>query len=343
MPLTAIRRERRLPGPGTVTVRINEKVQPADIVGEAEVSPHHTFLDISRGLGVSEREVPRYLRREIGGRVEADEIIAGPVGIARRSIRAPSDGRLVSLSGGRVLFEARSSPYRLRAGMPGSVVGTDASSVVSIETTGALIQGVWGNGVYDWGVLRQIGEGPSERLLPDKMDIILRGSVLIAGVCEDAPALREAAELSVRGLILGSMASSLLSVAKNMPYPIILTDGFGEVPMHTPAFNLLISNVGREVTVNAGTDDLVSGQHPEVIIPLPATSAVEISEGLVQLKPGVRVRALRRPHAGAVGQVREVLSGALAMPSGIMANCARVELEGIGAAVIPVSNLEVLK
>jgi hypothetical protein len=227
--------------------------------------------------------------------------------------------------------------------MPGSVVGTDASSVVSIETTGALIQGVWGNGLYDWGVLRQIGEGASERLLPDKMDIILRGSVLIAGVCEDAPALREAAELSVRGVILGSMASALLPIAKSMPYPIVLIEGFGELPMSGPAYSLLTSNVGREVTVNAGTDDLVAGQHPEVIIPLPATSSVDIAEGLVQLKPGVRVRVLRRPHSGAVGQVREVIAGAMPMPSGIMANCARVELEGIGAAVIPVSNLEVIK
>jgi hypothetical protein len=227
--------------------------------------------------------------------------------------------------------------------MPGSVVGTDASSVVSIETTGALIQGAWGNGVYDWGVLRQIGEGPGERLLPDKMDIILRGSVIIAGVCDDASPLRAAAQLSIRGLVLGSMASDLVPVAKRMPYPIVLTEGFGEIPINNPAFNLLIGNVGREVTVDAGSADPFAGQRPEIIIPLPATQEVEISEGLVQLNPGVRVRVLRQPHPGAVGQVRELLAGAIAMPSGIMANCARVELEEIGTAVIPVSNLEVIK
>ena len=107
MPLTTIRRTRELPAAGAITVRVNEKVQAQDVLGEAEVAPRHFFLDLARGLGVPETQVQRYIVKQKGDVVNADEIIAGPAGVARRTVRAPSDGRIISFSGGRVLFQSR--------------------------------------------------------------------------------------------------------------------------------------------------------------------------------------------------------------------------------------------
>ena len=95
-PLTTIRRERVLPVPGVVTVRVNEKVQASHVVAEAETVPRHFFLDVVRGLGVSQQNVGRHIVRREGDRVDAGEVIAGPVGIARRTIRAPADGRIIT-------------------------------------------------------------------------------------------------------------------------------------------------------------------------------------------------------------------------------------------------------
>lgn len=342
LPMTSVRRERRLPMPGTITVRVHEKVQAADVVAEAEEPPRHIFLDIARGLGISPAEAARALRVELGGRVEAGQILAGPVGIARRSMRAPSDGRALQLSGGRLLFEARPLSYAVHAGIPGEVVATDGSRVVTLETQGALLQGVWGNGRRGWGVMRVVGEGPSERLITDKLDIILRGAILVAGSCDHPAPLHQATELSVRGLILGSLSAELLAVARRLPYPVLLTEGFGDTALSSPAYNLLSTNAGREVALEAVGGDPFGNQQPEVIIPLPGSQVLDRPKRVIPLAHGVRVKVIRGPQRGAVGIVRDLPARAEAYPSGILARSAVVQVEGQEVIVVPQANLEMV-
>lgn len=342
LPQTMIRRERRFENPATVTVRVNERVQAADIIAEIQPAPRHFYLDVARGLGISSEEVGRYLRREPDTRVSQGEILAGPVGLARRTIRAPSEGRIVVITGGKILFESMAEPVPIRAGFPGTVVASDGYSVVTLETIGTLIQGVWGNGKRDSGVLKGIGEAPDERLTTDKLDLIMRGSVLYAGTCDNSAPLHQATELSVRGLILGSMSSDLVPVARRIPYPILLTEGFGKMPLCLPIHQLLESNQGREVAVEGHRVEPYGTERPEVIIPQPASHEVDLPEDIVQFKPGVRVRVRRDPYLGAVGLVRELLPKVETMPNGVLSRCASVDLERIGATVVPLANLEIL-
>lgn len=342
-PLTTIRRERVLPIPGVVTVRVNEKVQASHIVAEAEPAPRHLFLDIVRGLGVSERQVSQYLVRHEGDRADAGEVIAGPVGLARRTVRAPADGRIVSISRGRVLFEVRGELFRMRAGFPGVVIATDGTHSVTIQTTGALIQGVWGNGHMDYGVMRMVGAGPADRLKTDQLDVNLRGAVLVAGICDHPAPLHQATELSVRGVILGGLASDLIPVVQRLPYSVVVIEGFGELPINPPAFNLLSTNVGREVALYAHAANPYQSQRPEVIIPLPTSRDVGFPDEVVPLKSGVRVRVIRAPYHGEVGIIQKVLARAAQYPSGIRAMSAKVELEGGNVATVPIANLEVLQ
>jgi hypothetical protein len=340
--LTTIRLERKLPSPGTVTVRVREKVAPADVVAEIQPPARHIFLELAGGLGVAEAEVPRHLRVEPGSPVESGQVIAGPVGIARRTMRAPSNGRLLTLSRGRALFEVTEEPYQIHAGVPGVVVASDGTTALSIETTGALVEGSWGNGRRGWGVMRVIGQGPSDRLHTTQLDVNLRGAVLLAGVCDNAAPLHQATELAVRGLILGSMTAELIPIALRTAFPILLMEGFGSVPMNRVAYELLNSNAGREATLEATLREPYSRQLPEVVIPLPASSRLAAPERATQLAPGVRVRCMRAPHTGAVGTIRHLIPKAETFPSGILARSALVELEGTGPVSIPLSNLEVL-
>jgi hypothetical protein len=340
--MTSIQRQRKLAGAGTVTVRVRETVQPTDVVAEVQAPAKHYFLDLSAGLGIPAAEASKYLRVELGGRVEADQVLAGPVGIARRMMRAPASGQVLALTRGRLLFEARQDPVPVHAGLPGEIVASDGSSTVTIETAGALVQGVWGNGRRGWGVMRIVGEDPSERLRPDKLDVILRGALLVAGICDNPAPLHQATELSVRGLVLGSMSAELIPVALRMAYPIILTEGFGTIPMSGPAYELLSSNAGREASLEATVREPYAPELPEVIVPLPASQRMRSPEPVIEIEPGVRVRALRPPHAGAVGNVRHFLPRPEGYPSGILAKSAMVELEEIGPVAIPLANLEVL-
>jgi hypothetical protein len=343
IPLATIRRERVLPVPGAVTVRVNEKVQASHVVAEAETVPRHYFLDVVRGLGVAQENAGRYIVHREGDRVDAGEVIAGPVGIARRTIRAPVDGRIIDISRGRVLFEARGELLALRAGFPGVVIATDGTRSVTVEATGALIQAVWGNGKQDYGVMRMVGEGPADRLKTDQLDVNLRGAVLVAGICDHPAPFHQATELSVRGVILGGLASDLIPVAQRLPYSVVVLEGFGERPINPPAFHLLSSNIGREVAIDAQQPRPYHLQRPEVIIPLPATRDIELPDEVIPLKSGVRVRILRAPYQGEVGAVQNVLDQAAEYPSGIRAMSVKVELGSGNTVTVPVANIEVLQ
>jgi hypothetical protein len=174
------------------------------------------------------------------------------------------------------------------------------------------------------------------------LEVNLRGAVLLAGVCDNAAPLHQATELSVRGLILGSITAELIPIALRMVYPILLTEGFGTAPMNRVAYDLLNSNAGREASLEAILREPYSRQLPEVIIPLPASPRLSSPERAIQLAPGVRVRCMRAPYAGTVGTIRHLIPKAETFPSGILARSALVELEGTGPVSIPLSNLEVL-
>ncbi|MGD8821807.1 MAG: hypothetical protein PVG63_01800 [Anaerolineales bacterium] len=340
-PLVTIRRSRKLPVSGTIIARVNERVTAEDILAEAEPDPRLYYLDVARGLGISEKQVGRYLTRDPGDRLDAGEIIAGPVGVGRRTIRAPYDGRIVAISKGRVLFEARGENYSLKAGFPGTVVSTDGSRELIIETTGALLQAVWGNGKHDFGVMRAVGDGPDSTLQTGNLDIGLRGAVLFAGMCDQSAPFHQATELAVKGVILGSIDSHLIGVVRRLDYPVVVIEGFGQLPINQAAYKLLSSNVGREVAVEASTPSPYGDQRPEVVIPLPPTKSADLPSKIVRLSPGVRVRVIREPHMGAVGTVKELIDQAVRYQSGVLAHSVTVELEGIGRETMPVSNVEV--
>lgn len=340
-PLTIIRRVKRLPRPGSIMVRLTQKVKSLDVLAECEGEPRHVFLDLALGLGVPRDQVSRYLVREIGTRIEEGEIIAVREGIGRRTVRAPGDGRIAAFARGRVLFRMAGKTIRLRAGMPGVVVETDGIREVLIETVGALVQASWGNGGQDYGVMRVVGDDPARPLHLGDMNINLRGAILVGGFCNEEQVLKQAIDISVRGLILGSMPAHLIPLVETLPYPVILTEGFGERAMNEIAYNLLTTSAGREVSIDARPVESFRYHKPEVIIPLAASNRANMPEAVINLEPGVRVRIVRTPLAGAVGVIEEIMKHTITYPSGVRATSARVNLADNRSHTVPLANLEV--
>jgi hypothetical protein len=148
--------------------------------------------------------------------------------------------------------------------------------------------------------------------------------------------------MPLRGLILGSLNPSLLSVASRMPYPILVLDGFGKIPMNSAAFKLLTTNERREVSVNAEPWDLYSGSRPEVVISLPTTGVITQPVEAGYFVPEQQVRVISAPYRGKIGTIANLDPGLYLFPNGIRALAAQVNLETGEDAVIPLANLEVL-
>jgi hypothetical protein len=251
-----------------VLVRRGQRVDPSDAVAEATLTPEHLVLDIAKGLALSRDRADEQIQRKAGEQVSEGDVLAGPVGITRRVVRAPRAGRVLIAGNGQMLLQVESRPFQLRAGIPGVVVGLILERGVVIENKGALVQGVWGNGRIDYGSLHVLASRPDHDLSPDQLDASLRGAVVFAGYCDQAEVLKKAAEAPLKGLILSSMASALIPVAMRMPYPIVVIEGFGLLPMNSAAFNLLTGSDRREVALNAEPWDRYANRRPEVFIPM---------------------------------------------------------------------------
>jgi hypothetical protein len=343
IPVTLIQRQRLLPVPGRITVRKGQKVSPTDIVGEAYPAPEHILLDISLGLGVSTEEADSYIQRQTGDSVDENDVLAGPVGVGKRVVRAPKKGKVVLAGGGQILLELDGRPYELRAGFSGVIRELLPDQGVIVETTGALIQGSWGNGRADYGLLHVLARSAEEELHPDRLDVSLRGAVIIGGHCEQADVLSIAEELPLRGLILASMKSELVPQANRMRCPVILTEGFGHLPMNENAYKLLSTSQRREVSVLAERWDPNLGTRPEIIIPLPTEAGAPIPLDTGELKVGQLVRVTHSLYQGKIGQIVDVLADNVNLPSGITAAAAQVSFHGEAPVTLPLVNLEILR
>ncbi len=343
LPITAIRRERILPLPGKVLVRKGQKVSATDVVAEAKIHPEHLLLDIARGLGLQYEQADRYIQCKAGMQVAHGDVLAGPVGWNKRVVRSPRGGRVILAGDGKILIEMDSAPFELKAGMPGTITDLRENRSVTIEASGALLQGVWGNGRIDYGLMFVLIRSSEDTLTTDRLDVSMRGSVVVGGHCEDVEVLRLAESLPLRGLVLSSLDASILSEAVKMGIPILVMEGFGKMPMNAAAFKLLTTNDRREAAVNAENWDRFKGVRPEVVIPLPASGNLKLPREVGNFEAGQQVRVLRAPYKGEIGTLINVQPGLNKLSNGVQAKTGLVQLESGDEIVIALVNCEILE
>lgn len=340
--LTTIVRERLLPVSGNVVVRIQQKVTAGEVVAETRWAREHALLDVARILGVSPVAADKLIKCQIDDKLVASAEIAVGRGLFPRSVRAPREGRVVAVGGGQVLMEVGEAKMELRAGLPGTVIQIIPNRGVVIQTSGGLVQGVWGNGRIDAGLLVNLMEGPDTVLVPGRVDVSLRGSIILGGIIKNVETLQALAELPARGLIASSILPGLISKAREMRFPILVTDGIGTLPMNSAAYKLLSTNAKREVALNAETYDRYTGARPEVFIPLPTSSEPPMPNEVESFAPGSQVRMRRPPAMGMLGSIVSIKPGLTTLPSGLRAQAAEVKLENDETVIVPLVNMEVV-
>jgi hypothetical protein len=333
LPLTTFRRTRLLPSAGNILVRNGQKVNPTDIVAETYHFPVHSFIDVGRAFSVtSPAEAEELIQVKPGDQLQIGDIIAQKKGLFRKVLRAKQAGRIFFTTGGQVWVELPGKRFELRAGYPGTVTEIIPERGIKLVISGALIQAAWGNGKIDESTIVSFPQSAGEELLPEKIDISSRGGFVFSGYLGKAEVLQLAAQLPLRGLILGSMAAKLVPLAISMPYPIILTEGFGRIPVNRNAFTILTSNQNRSVSLFGLNWDFFSGQRPEITIALPATG--DEAQDVTIFQSGKQVRFLAEPAAGEIGELEQF---------DLQQGSAVVKLSDNKRIQVPLANLDVLE
>lgn len=341
--LTTIRRERMLPLSGEVIVSVSQRVEPWDTVAQAAVPGGYRIVDIARALKAQGGNIRQYLLKREGDDVKAGEPIAMRRGLFGRAVRSPVNGFLAAVGAGRVLIEADMAVMEVHAGMRGRVTSVRPNWGATIETVGAIVQGVWGNGKEGHGVLKILADSPQSMLTRENIEVGSQGAVVLAGQGMTLEALEFAKEMQVRGIIVGGLEASLLQTAMAVPFPIVVTEGWGTIPMSQVAFDVLKSNDGREVSLSGQVQTGWEQMRPEVIVPLLASEAPSEEPATdLPLEEGTTVRLLRQPYAGITGTVVALPAAPRKLAAGMTFRGAEVELTTGERVFVPFANLELI-
>lgn len=348
LPLATIMRTRLMPVEGKIIAGVGQKVNPTDTVAEAVVGRKHLVIDIAQKLKIPARDAARFIKVKKGQQVARGDLLAESQGIFGKEVASPANGTIVATGSGKIVIETGGAVFELKAGIPGVVTQAIGLRGVVIRATGGVVQGVWGNGKLDYGVLHSVMESPEDVFDPARIDVSLRGMILLGGHVETQKVFQNAADLAVRGLVVSSLNPALLQAAAQAAFPVLVLEGFGRRPMNASAYKLLSTNVKRDVSLNAGMADRQNlalrqegNARPELFIPLPVSQEPPEPREAETFAPGQFVRVVFLSKPGRLGTILQLRPMAT-LPNGIKTNSAEVRLENGEQILAPLTNLEVL-
>lgn len=360
---TVVRRRRVLPLPGTLLVNRGDIVRSDQPVARAELPGKVYPLNLANQLGVAPDEIKEYLVKKEGDAVQKDEILAENKPLIKwfkTEIRSPITGKVESLSTvtGQVLLREPPRVLELLGYVDGTIVEIHPNQGVTVEATCSLVQGIFGIGGETSGELVVAVTSPDEALMPSHLRSDMKGKIVVGGSFLSAETMSKAKELRVAGLVVGGIHDKDLRAllgydlgvaitgTEQVGFTLILTEGFGTIPMAQKTFALLSAHAGEKASISGATQIRAGVIRPEIIIPqktgsLTGTSTALSERGGIQI--GDPVRIIRDPLFGKIGQVSALPSDLQKIPTESEVRVLEVKFADGSRVVIPRTNIELIE
>lgn len=355
--ITTVRKLRELSIPGTVTVTVGDRVSAGEVVAHADQTGEVMVLRVAEKLGIDPSEVERGLKVRVGQSIAAGDVLcehAGLCGLFRSVFRAPIGGTIdfITARTGHLGLRLPSKRLELRAYIDGVIVDVVAGKSVTIETRGALLQGIFGVGGERSGTIKVLPVGEGEEIHERHISGDVRGAVLVGGTRPSGAALRYAASLGAVGLVVGSIDDQAL--AEYLGYDlgialtgdeavsmsVVVTEGFGVIPMAARTSRILKEFAGRQASLNGATQVRAGALRPEIIIAHTEPGAEDRDAALEGLRVGASIRLIRVPYFGLRGTIMELPPVAQRIETGAFARVLVAQLEDGRTVAVPRANVE---
>lgn len=358
MKSTVLRRNRRLPIKGQTLVKIGDKVGAEQVVLKTELPGKADVVNVMSLLGCQPHEVKQFMVKPIGDHVEKGELLAMRAaffGLFKTRIESPMSGTIESVSdvSGQVVMRGAPVPVDVKAYIDGKVVEADEGEHVTVEVTGSFIQGIFGVGGETYGRIVMASSDPSGILDENSFTEDMKGAVVVGGSLITYDGLQKAIEAGVNAVVVGGFDDADLKkflgfdlgVAitghEELGLTLVLTEGFGQIPMADKTFALLKECEGKNASVNGATQIRAGVIRPELIVPGYETKE-DLHVNNSELKPGVRVRLIRRPHFGQIGRVHELIEKPIEIGTGSKVRVLSVDMGDGKIITVPRANVEIL-
>ena len=300
-----------------------------------------------------------------GQTVEKGQLLAevsGFFGLFRTQAQAPCSGKVEYYTEvtGHLGIRRPPAPIEINAYVSGIVKEVLEGEGAVVRARGAFIQGIFGVGGERQGEILMACASPGEVLAPEKIPQNCAGKVLVGGSPIRTAALVQAAEAKAVAVVAGGILNQDLRAylgydlgvaitgGENVPLTLILTEGFGEIPMAQRTFDLLRSLSGHGASVNGATQIRAGAMRPEIIVPhsesKDAAGAVpEEKAGAGVLAIGTPIRAIREPYFGQLGAVADLPPEPVRIPSGAVVRVLRMKTDAGRIIEIPRANVEIIE
>jgi hypothetical protein len=183
--------------------------------------------------------------------------------------------------------------------------------------------------------------------------------------------MKRSAELGVAGLVVGAIHDKdlrellgydlgvaitgteqvVIDANRRVPLTLVLTEGFGSIPMAAKTFQLLADHAGQKVSVSGATQIRAGVLRPEIIIPKEQPSVVA-GRGTSErpgageragIRLGDQVRIIRDPLFGRIGRVAGLPTDLRQIETESHVRVLEVTLSDQTTVVIPRANVEIIE
>lgn len=358
-----IRKQRRLPLTGEVLVKKGDKVKALDVVARTFLPGNVETVNVANKLGMPPEDIPKFMLVKEKDAVEADQVIARMkqlFGLFTSQAASPVIGTIETVSDvtGQVIVREPPMEVSVTAYIDGEVVDIIGDEGVDVECVGTFVQGIFGIGGEAHGEMKTVASGPGDVLAPEDIGPECEGKVILGGSLASAEALKKAIAVGAVGFIAGGFHDHDLrdflgfdlGVAitghEELGITLVVTEGFGDMPMAQATFDLLASCEGVYASINGATQIRAGVIRPEIIIPRPGEIMAKVGAGEEDesnLEVGSRVRVIREPYFGKLGEVTSLPVELQVLDSESKVRVLGVKFDVGGEDVIPRANVELIE
>ena len=360
---TVIKKERRLPLKGKVLASVGDEVTADTIVARTELPGDVQPLNLAGILGVSPQDIDGCLLKNPGDTIEKGEILAetkGFFGLMKTQVKSPIGGMVESISSvtGQAILRNPPTPVEVDAYIDGKVTQIYEGEGVVVETYGTFVQGIFGIGGEVKGVIVSLVKSSKDPLKTDMITDDLKGKIIVGGSLVTVDVIKKAVEIGCAGIVVGGIwdhdlkeflgydIGVAITGTEEKGITVIITEGFGEMPMAEKTFNLLKDSKGKKASINGATQIRAGVMRPEIVIQIKERKAevsakkAKVSKGL---EIGSAIRIIRDPHFGMIGKVINLPPELQKIETEAKARVLEVEIKNGEKTIVPRANVELIE
>jgi len=364
-PRTLVKKERRLPLKGNITVKKGDKVTSDTVVARTELPGNVTPMNIVNTLSITPEELDEVMFKKEGDKVEKGEMMAqtkGFFGYFKSAVNAPVSGTIESISEvtGQVIIRQAPIPVEMKAYIDGVIDEIMPEEGVILGSEAAFIKGIFGIGGETEGELKFVADDISAVLDENKIDDSLKGKIIVGGSLVKKEAIDKAVKCGVKGIICGGIdAQDLKEVLgydigvaitghEEIGLTVVVTEGFGQINMAQKTFELLKENEGKKASINGATQIRAGVMRPEIIITLNVPddlNSVKINESSEAggMNKGDSLRVIRGNHFGEIVEVTDLPVELTVVDSETKVRVVEVQLGSGEKLLLPRANVETIE